>query len=186
MHQVTVPTKNEFLLYSAIASALDKELFYTTDVYAHVVEEMSAVLTPEILAQNSKTMPNENGHFGMDIYNMRKIVEKWMKLQADKEALASLDIKVGDRFTKFKYGLTNYSSFTINSINEANGTVELHCKKRGNKGVFQYMMPANDPTFIAFMQEKTTPKNINVTEFDNRTEITIDLGHHHSLKFEAA
>lgn len=133
-----VPTYHQLRLYQAVYQAvIEHELFYNTEVYEFVVNALSDILTPELLARNSATMPTERGHFGMEIYYMRDVVNEHNINALNRDALSEImakGIRVGSVIKgPFKRGLDTYSSMEVTGIDRLNGTLALVCKKRGSR-----------------------------------------------------
>lgn len=149
--QAIVPTRNEMALFRAVYQACNQGLHYTCDVYDFVVEELKDILNEDILSANNKNMPIENGHFGMDIFYMRKVVDSILFDEACIESLGNLKLEIGDKFKAFNYGGYKYANATVTNINDEKGIVRMKCTGRGIKGEHSYEIPANDWKFKALV-----------------------------------
>lgn len=162
------PTFYQAMLMNSVEKALNKGLFYTTDVFAFVTHDMKYHLpednfiTPEYLARPTCS---EHGPFGMDIYHCRITVESLMKTAANKKALSALMrdgvISVGKKLKgKFSIGLKTYSSITPESIDTEMGEVTYVCTGRGIKGKYILTTGANDTRILSQLSKNVVDKTL--------------------------
>lgn len=133
-----VPTYQQLRLYQAVYEAvITKNLFYNSEIYTFVVDAMSDLLTPELLARNSATMPTERGYFGMEVYYMTDVVRHHVRCEANREALLWLKrkgLRVGSIIPgPYSYGSNTFSSLAVEGIDEEIGVLVLTAKKRGSR-----------------------------------------------------
>lgn len=132
-----VPTYHQNRLYQALSQAIfENGLFYTKEVYEFVVDALKDILTPELLARNSDKTKVENGHFGMEIFYMRQIVESHHIDAENRDALSYLidrGVNVGSVLKgPFLKGSATYSTMVVTDIDKVQGTLSLVCRKRGS------------------------------------------------------
>lgn len=149
-----VPTYYQHRLYQAVYNALFvQDLSYTDEVYQSVVNALSDILTPELLSRNGTTSKVENGHFGMEIYYMREIVQSHNIDQCNRDALEALlakGVRVGGVIKgPYKRSATEYSSMEVTGINEVDGTIAVLAKKRGTKNRWTFSIGAMCPRLKA-------------------------------------
>lgn len=149
-----VPTYHQARLYQAVYDAVvTNELFYNSDIYEFVINAMSDLLTPELLARNSVTMPTERGFFGMDIYYMTDVVKSHISDTANREQLRELKqkgLKVGSVVSgPYSYGSNTFSSLEITGIHEQHGLLMITAKKRGSSNRWQFSIGASCKRFTA-------------------------------------
>lgn len=133
-----VPTYHQRRLYHAVYDAvITHNLFYNSDIYAFVVDAIADLLTPELLARNSATMPTERGFFGMEIYYMTDVVRHHVRCEANREAMLWLKrkgLRVGSVIPgPYSYGSNTFSSLVVEGIDEELGVLVLIAKKRGSR-----------------------------------------------------
>lgn len=143
-----VPTYHQFKLYEAVYEAvITHNLSYNSEIYAHVVDAMSDLLTPELLARNSATMPTERGYFGMEIYYMTALVRHHVRCAANREALLLLKrkgLRVGSVIPgPYPYGSNTFSSLVVEGIDDELGVLVMNAKKRGSRNRWRVVIDAS-------------------------------------------
>lgn len=170
----TVPNKHELQLFSAVNSALLAGLTYNSDVYAHVVDEMTQTLSQETLDAGKDRA--ENGWFGYDIYCMRKdVVQPMIELALNKAAMAAQKIRIGDKVKNLSFGGHKFSTVTITHVDKTDGSYGFSAKKRGTKSIWTGCVKANDSGFNQAIKELKYPSHIKETIAGNIRTITINL-----------
>ncbi|MAA93730.1 MAG: hypothetical protein CML22_07305 [Rheinheimera sp.] len=149
-----VPTYHQWRLYQAVCKAMfEHELTYNSDIYDFVVKELADILTPELLARNSATIPTERGAFGMEIFYIKGIILSHHNDAANREAMAVLlakGIRVGSVIKgPYKRSLEGYSSMEVTAIDNAQGTLAMIGKKRGSRNRWQFTVGAACPRLNA-------------------------------------
>lgn len=150
-----VPTYHQWRLNQSVYKAvIEQELFYTAEVYQFVVQELSDILTPELLTRNSLTMPVENGSFGMEVYYMRQVVEAHQAIRNNTEALSRLISEKGIGVSSvfkgpYKFGGHIFSSFKLTGINYPEGILCFEAKKRGSRNRYTFSIGAGCERFIS-------------------------------------
>lgn len=142
-----VPSYQQWRLYRAVAKALEQGLFYTSEIYAFVVREMSDLVNDELLELNSERMPVVHGRFGSEIYAMKDVVNNHAFFSGNREALITLKAKYGFGIGKevkgpFERGGATYSSFVVTAIDEIRGMISVVAKKRGSRNKWTFTMGA--------------------------------------------
>lgn len=133
-----VPTYHQWRLYQATYKAMmEHDLSYNSDIYDFVIKELADILTPEVLARNSATMPTERGAFGMELFYIKELIQSHYIDQCNRDALSELmakGIRVGSliKGPLIKGGVT-YSSIEITGIDPVQGTLAAVAKKRGSR-----------------------------------------------------
>jgi hypothetical protein len=89
------PSENQRLVISAVQSALDAGLYYTSDVRAHCAKMMA--ITPQQDSANFANARVEGGIFGMECYYARKYLEACSLHASEDKALARLQPHVGQK-----------------------------------------------------------------------------------------
>lgn len=143
-----VPTYHQLRLYNAVFTAvIEQELTYNDEIYQFVIKELGDLLTPDLLARNSKTMRTERGFFGMEVYCMSAIVKSHESVRCNRDALLLLKqrgLKVGMTLKgPFKRSLETFSSVQVVGINELDGWITMHGKKRGSKNKWEFSVGAS-------------------------------------------
>lgn len=150
-----VPTYHQWRLYQAVSTAMmEHDLNYNSDIYDFVVKELADILTPELLARNSATMPTERGAFGMEIYYIKSIIVSHHIDAANREALSVLeflhDIKAGFVIKgPYRRSYDTYSSMEVTAIDTVQGTLTMLGKKRGTRNKWQFTVGASCPRLNA-------------------------------------
>jgi hypothetical protein len=176
--QYLVPNYHQKRLMNAIRTALAKKLTYHSDLYAHVVEEMMDVLSPDILAMqfNNKV---EHGMFGMEIYYAKYAVEAMMLQEGNQQALDKLItsglLRIGKVMKGLKCGARTYSTVTVMSFDKSKGLVNLHAKRRGVKGFYKFPIGANDTRILSLLVNIEN-KDEMVKKKENVTTVSINIG----------
>jgi len=169
-----VPNQHQIRMMQSVASGLAKGIFYNTDFYAHVVEEMSDVVNDELLAQNSQTMPTENGYFGTDIYCCRKSMEAAMKLNAARANIVKFNVKPGLKIKNIRVGGKKLSTMIVQSVNMKEGTFSFTGKRRGSPADYEGWIAVNSPSFIEAIKKMDLPIGVSVVKNKKTTTVSID------------
>ena len=88
-----LPTSRQQLVLDATQKALDKGLFYSSDVCAFVAQELK--VPEETLALGTKRV--EGGNFGMDVYCARQSLEKRSEARYGLNVVSQLGLAQGVR-----------------------------------------------------------------------------------------
>lgn len=149
-----VPTYYQLRLYRAIYDAvIVQDLHYTQDVYAFVVNQLSDILTPKLLGRNGTSCRVEGGHFAMEIFYMRQIIESHHIDQCNRDALPALlakGIRVGSIIRgPFLKGSMTFSTLEVVAIDPAQGKLAVICKKRGSPNKWTFNIGAMCPRLNA-------------------------------------
>lgn len=174
------PTRMQHRLMSTVATALIQCLFYTSKVYAYVCNEMSDVLTPEILDSNYKNSRVEHGHFGMEIYYARQAVESNLRDEANRGSLSQLVrmgfVKVGGKIKgPFSFAQKKFSSLTVESLDASMGTVTMIGVTRGRGGSFRITVEANRSDFLELFPLGVTDDTVKTQQGDGMITMTVDF-----------
>lgn len=140
---VRQPDADTQAVLDATESALKSGLFYATDVFRFVVENLpKGFFTPRDMARQSNMLTTtENGMVGSEIYHARQVIEdRWARESARN---AASQFSVGQALKNLPVNSRHtFSTATITEIRE-NGDVLLDCIKRGSKKRWTVTMPAD-------------------------------------------
>lgn len=161
------PTYNQMRLMNAIENGLISGIFYSSDMYDFVKNELKDILSDDVfLDMLNGTNKNENGAFGMDIYYARITVESVLRLNANKKTLNTLIslglVNIGSSFKNLRYGTHKFSTSIVSSINNELGIIDFLAKKRGTKNQFTFKIGANDTKFLSSITEKVKDNTVLV------------------------
>tara|TARA_R110001583_G_scaffold194632_3_gene366017 strand:+ start:2610 stop:3254 length:645 start_codon:yes stop_codon:yes gene_type:complete len=176
------PTRDQDRLMRHVFDALHKGIFYNSDMYDFITQEMKDVLPEdnfidaEYLQKNIRT---EHGPFGTDIYKCRNAVECIIEGTNNRQSLEALirdgKITIGKAIKgKINIGGKNFSSIYPASINKESGTVHFHATGRGHKHVYQFTIGANDTRLLKMITSKVKDKVLQTTLTDYGSITNID------------
>lgn len=176
------PTRDQSRLITHVFEALNKGLFYNTDMYAFITEAMQDVLPADNFIDDEylkKSIRTEHGPLGTDIYNCRKAVESIIEDTNNRKVLSALmrdgKIVVGKKIKgKISVGSKNFTTITPTTINEMNGTIHFHAIGRGHKNTYQFTMGANSTQLLKMITPKVKDKVVQTTTTKDGSIITID------------
>lgn len=176
------PTRDQARLMQHVFEALQKGIFYTSDMSAYIIGEMKDVLpkdnfiTPEYL---KKGMTSEGGPFGMDIYRCRNAVETILEYSVNRQSLKALmrdnKIAIGKKIKgKIRIGDKNFTTLTPVEINEGTGEIRMMCSGRGFRAHYTATLGANETRLLQMLTTEVKDKTISSESAEGFTTVTID------------
>jgi len=125
------PTDRQLICIEAVQSALDANLFYTTDMVAHCKAYLG--VTPEQAASNRSKV--EGGDCGYDFYYARSYLKAQFGHQADRSSIERLKPYVGQVLGTLVFGdFKRTTGMVVTEVCEG-GKLITATGKRGSYGV---------------------------------------------------